>query len=104
MKKEIIAIAILVASGMFTACTDVSEDILQNKTQQELEMTGGEEDQDPDEDEDPDKEAKITNQIKTGGNDHDPDEEDEDEESKTLKMFDTGGEDEPTPVEDDEDN
>ncbi|KAB1158663.1 hypothetical protein F7018_08580 [Tenacibaculum aiptasiae] len=79
MKKEIIAIAILVASGMFTACTDVPEDILQNKTQQELEMTGGE-------------------------NDHDPDEEDEDEESKTLKMFDTGGEDEPTPVEDDEDN
>ncbi|WP_272149530.1 hypothetical protein [Tenacibaculum aiptasiae] len=103
MKKEIIAIAILVASGMFTACTDISEDILQNKTQQELEMTGGEEDQDPDE-EDEDEELKNVKMIDTGGNDHDPEEEDEDEESKTLKMLDTGGEDEPTPVEDDEDN
>lgn len=83
MKKEIIAIAILVASGMFTACTDVSEDILQNKAQQELEMTGGEEDQDPDEPEDPDKEAKITNQI------------------KTVKVLDTGGEEDPIEEDDD---
>ena len=114
MKKEIIAIAILVASGMFTACTDVSEDIIENKVTQELEMTGGEEDPIDDEEEDPNpnskKELKNTGgedeqdpiedpdkefQKTGGGNDHDPDPEPDDNFQET--------EGEEDPIEEDDD-
>lgn len=51
--KNLIYIAVLVVSGVFTSCTDLEEDIVPNQVEQELQNTGGENDHDPDED--PDK-------------------------------------------------
>ncbi|PKH52227.1 hypothetical protein CXF68_16685 [Tenacibaculum sp. Bg11-29] len=51
--RNLIYIAVLVVSGVFTSCTDLEEDIVPNQVEQELQNTGGGNDQDPDEDEDP---------------------------------------------------
>lgn len=53
MKKIILAIAILFAGGFFASCTDLSEDIVPNQTQ-ELQNTGGEDEQTPVEDDEDD--------------------------------------------------
>ncbi|WBX78018.1 hypothetical protein PG911_07115 [Tenacibaculum ovolyticum] len=44
--RNLIYIAVLVVSGVFTSCTDLEEDIVPNQVEQELQNTGGE-DQDP---------------------------------------------------------
>ncbi|RLJ99547.1 hypothetical protein [Tenacibaculum discolor] len=53
MRKVILSVTLLLISGVFTSCTDLSENNVQRKIEQELQSTGGEEDQDPDEPEDP---------------------------------------------------
>ncbi|SEE49603.1 hypothetical protein SAMN04487765_2819 [Tenacibaculum sp. MAR_2010_89] len=50
--KKIIFIAVLVISGVFTSCTDLTEDTIQEQQELEIQNTGGEEGQTPDEDED----------------------------------------------------
>jgi len=50
--KNIIYITILVVSGIFTSCTDSSEEAV-DLIEQETMLTGGEDSQDPDEDPDP---------------------------------------------------
>lgn len=45
--RKIIYIVVLLVSGVFTSCTDLSEDVGPNQVKQELQNTGGEEDQDP---------------------------------------------------------
>lgn len=45
--KKIIYIIVILVCGVFTSCTDSSEDIELDQVEQELQNTGGEEDQDP---------------------------------------------------------
>ncbi|WP_440067105.1 hypothetical protein [Tenacibaculum discolor] len=99
MRKVILSVALLLASGVFTSCTDLSEDIVPNKIESELQGTGGEETQDPDEeDEVPTKGGRYEN-IDTGGEDG----EDPDPDPDSKESIYTGGGEDPTPVEDDED-
>ena len=51
--RKLIYIAVLVVSGVFTSCTDSSEETI-DILEKEAQLTGGEEDQDPDEDPDGD--------------------------------------------------
>lgn len=53
MKKIVLAIAILLANGIFVSCTDLEEN-QEQILQEEFQNSGGEEDQDPDDGEDPD--------------------------------------------------
>ncbi|CAL2104278.1 DNA-directed RNA polymerase III 31 kDa polypeptide [Tenacibaculum sp. 190130A14a] len=54
MKKLILVLAILFTCGIFTSCTDLSNDLVPNETEQELPSTGGnEQDPDPDPDDEP---------------------------------------------------
>ncbi|WP_299133787.1 hypothetical protein [uncultured Tenacibaculum sp.] len=56
--RKIIFIVVLVISGVFTSCTDLTEDTIQEQQELEIQNTGGENDQDPDEeDEDPTQEG-----------------------------------------------
>ena len=63
MRKSILAIIVLVVSGVFTSCTDLEGKVVPEQVEQELQSTtgnqdtGGEEDQDPDE-EDEDEEGE----------------------------------------------
>ncbi|WP_431165188.1 hypothetical protein [Tenacibaculum halocynthiae] len=58
--KKIIFIAVLVISGIFTSCTDLTEDTIQEQQELEIQNTTGEEEQDPDEeDEDPTVGGKL---------------------------------------------
>lgn len=95
MKKEIIAIAILVASGIFTACTDASEDIIQNRAGQELEMTGGEEDPIDEEEEDPNPNSKKELKNTGGEDEQDPIEDPDKEFQKTGRENDQDPEEDP---------
>ncbi len=52
--RNLIYIAVLVVSGVFTSCTDLEEDIVPNQVEQELQNTGGEEDPTPVEDDEED--------------------------------------------------
>lgn len=51
--RNLIYIAVLVVSGVFTSCTDLEEDIIPEQVEQELQNTGGENDHDPDPDPEP---------------------------------------------------
>ena len=65
MRKSILAIIVLVVSGVFTSCTDLEKKVVPEKVEQELQSTtgdegngnngdtGGEEDPIDDEEEDP---------------------------------------------------
>ena len=108
MRKVILSIALLLASGVFTSCTDTSEDNIQEKEKFEIQNTGGEEDQDPPKD--PDSKEGFTKgrteSFDTGGEDEQDPIEDPDlkeVKSRITENIDTGGEEDPTPVEDDED-
>ena len=109
MRKVILSVALLLVSGVFTSCTDVSEDNIQEKEELEIQNTGGEEDQDPPKDPDEEGEISITQVLQSRGGENDPDPE-EDPTSKEAstnsrtESLDTGGENGQTPVEDDEDN
>ncbi|MGG6231834.1 hypothetical protein [Tenacibaculum sp. SDUM215027] len=103
MRKVILSVALLLASGVFTSCTDVSEDNIQEKL--EIQNTGGEEDQDPPKDPDEENEISIIqgHQSTGGENDHDPDEEDDEVLIKgTKESIYTGGEEDQDPDEEDE--
>ncbi len=50
--RKVIFIAVLLISGVFTSCTDLEEDTIE-QVEQELETTGGENDHDPDPEPDP---------------------------------------------------
>ncbi len=52
--RNLIYIAVLVVSGVFTSCTDLEEDIVPNQVEQELQNTGGEDGQTPAKDDDDD--------------------------------------------------
>jgi len=55
MKRIFIIFAFIIGNSIFTSCTDVNEEQIQElEVQEETQSTGGEEDHDPDEeDEDP---------------------------------------------------
>ncbi|WP_272149532.1 hypothetical protein [Tenacibaculum aiptasiae] len=63
MKKTILAIIVLIVSGVFTSCTDLEGKVVPEKVKQELQSTTGDDgdgetggnEQDPDEPEDPDE-------------------------------------------------
>lgn len=53
MKRLFIVFAFIAVNSIFTSCTDLSEDIVPNKIDSELQSTGGEEDPIEEEEEDP---------------------------------------------------
>ncbi|WP_420553587.1 hypothetical protein [Tenacibaculum aiptasiae] len=44
--KKIIFIAVLIISGVLTSCTDLSEDVVPNQIEQQLQSTTGNQNQD----------------------------------------------------------
>ncbi|MCF2875065.1 MULTISPECIES: hypothetical protein [unclassified Tenacibaculum] len=67
MKKTVLAIIVLIVSGVFTSCTDLEGKVVPEKVEQELQSTTGDGD---------------TGGSNGGGNDHDPDPEPEDDGSE----------------------
>lgn len=53
MKKVFLAIAILLANGVFVSCTDLDDNLENQPTPFETSATEGEEEQDPEREEDP---------------------------------------------------
>lgn len=53
MKKVFLAFAILITSGMFTACTELEDSTGNESIQLEILATGGEDEQFPGEEDDP---------------------------------------------------
>lgn len=95
MRKVILSIALLLASGVFTSCTDASEDNIQEQEKLEIQNTGGENDHDPDEEDDEVSIKGGKESIDTGGEEDPIDEEEEDPNPPKIQKFestDTGGE------------
>lgn len=53
MKKVFLALAIIIANGVFTSCTDLDDNIENKPEKSEILATGGEDEQFPGEEDDP---------------------------------------------------